>query len=89
MAEAKKNEQVKETEEMVEFKAFKDGGKYKDDIFVSVNGKRYIIKRGVLVTIPKSVYEVLMNSLEQDQVAANLMEAQSDKFEAERQMFGG
>jgi signal peptidase I len=88
MAEAKKTDQVKTTEEMVKFTAFKDDGRYKDDIFVSVNGKRYIIKRGEEVIIPKSVYEVLMNSQKQNQAAYRLMEEQADKFEAESQRYG-
>jgi hypothetical protein len=88
MAEAKKTDQVKTTEEMVTFTAFKDDGRYKDDIFVSVNGKRYIIKRGKEVTIPRSVYEVLMNSQKQNQAAYRLMEEQADKFEAESQRYG-
>jgi hypothetical protein len=88
MAEAKKTDQVKTTEEMVKFTAFKDDGRYKDDIFVSVNGKRYIIKRGEEVIIPKSVYEVLMNSQKQNQAAYRLMDEQAGKFAAESKRYG-
>lgn len=72
----------------VKFKAFKDDDKYKDDIFVSVNGKRYQIKRGVEVEIPECVYKVLMNSQGQDQAAFNLMEKKEREFETESEKFG-
>jgi hypothetical protein len=82
MAEAKK------TEEMVRFHAFKDDGRYKDDIFVAVNGKTYQIKRGEDVMIPKCVYEVLMNSQVQDQAAYRLMEQKADEFKSDSKKFG-
>ncbi len=82
MAEATEN--VK----MVKFHAFKDDDKYKDDIFVAVNGKRYQIKRGVDVMIPESVYEVLINSQIQDQAAYRLMEEKANDFESETRKLG-
>ena len=82
MAEAKK------TVKTVKFTAFKDDDKYKDDIFVSVNGKRYQIKRGEEVEIPESVYKVLMNSQGQDQAAFNLMEKKASQFAAETDKLG-
>lgn len=80
--------EAKNTEKLVKFRAFKDDGRYKDDIFVSVNGKRYQIKRGVDVMIPESVYEVLMNSQVQDQAAFSLMEQKANEFISETQKFG-
>lgn len=80
--------EAKMTEKMVKFRAFKDDGRYKDDIFVAVNGKRYQIKRGVDVMIPESVYEVLMNSQIQDQAAYRLMEEKANEFESETNKFG-
>lgn len=50
------NEQMKER---VPYMAFKDDGKYKDDIVVIVNGSNFIIKRGELVNIPRYVLTVL------------------------------
>jgi hypothetical protein len=88
MAEAKKTNQVDNTEEMVEFIAFKDDGRYKDDIYVGINGKGYIIKRGEKVMIPRSVYEVLMNSQSQSQAAFRLMENKANEFESETKKFG-
>lgn len=82
MAESKKPTKT------VKFKAFKDDDKYKDDIFVSVNGKRYQIKRGVEVEIPECVYKVLMNSQGQDQAAFTLMEKKEREFETESEKFG-
>lgn len=50
------NEQMKER---VPYMAFKDDGKYKDDIVVIVNGSNSIIQRGELVHIPRYVLNVL------------------------------
>ena len=49
-------------EEMVKFTLFWDGDRYKAPLFVGVNGKSYLIERGKEVEIPRSVYEVIMNS---------------------------
>ena len=58
----------------VDFYAFKDTNKYKDDIFVGVNGKAYKIQRGKHTRIPKAVAEILENSMEQDARTAELIE---------------
>lgn len=42
-------------EEPVTIQLFKDGKDYKDDLFVSVNNKRWQIRRGVPVTVPRKV----------------------------------
>lgn len=33
----------------------------KDDVYVAINGKSYLIKRGVQVEVPQAVVEVLEN----------------------------
>ena len=53
-------------EEKVRIKLFKDNGRYKGDLFVSVNGINYKIRRGVEVEVPRSVAEVLEHSQRQD-----------------------
>ena len=77
MAVKKTAETKNDPNELVEFEAFYDGDKYKDDIFVAVNGRRWQIKRGVKVKIPRYVYEVIQNSAEQDKETADLMERES------------
>lgn len=47
----------------------------KDDVYVAVNGKSYLIKRGVTVEVPESVAEVLQHREE--------MLTQAMAFEAE------
>ena len=39
--------------------------KHDDSLFVSVNGKRILIKKGVSVRVPKAHAEVIRNSLAQ------------------------
>lgn len=63
MATKKEIDIIEETnaalKERVPYMAFKDDGKYKDDIVVIVNGGNFIIKRGVVVNIPLYVVAVL------------------------------
>lgn len=66
-------------EEYVTIKLFKDAGKYKDDVYVGVNGKGYLIQRGKEVSIPKSVWLVLEQSLKQDEATAALIEKESSQ----------
>ena len=47
----------------------------KDDVYVAVNGKSYLIKRGETVEVPASVAEVLQHKEE--------MLAESMEFEAQ------
>ena len=61
--------------EEVEIQLFKDSGKYKDDVYVAVNGKSYLIKRGEWVDVPAGVAEVLQHKEE--------MLAQAMEFEAQ------
>jgi hypothetical protein len=78
--------EVKETakkEELVEIELFKDNIDYKDDVFVCVNGKNRVIKRGEKVKIPKAYAEVLENSKAQDRATAKMMEEKADEFSNE------
>lgn len=56
--------------ETVRVKLFKDNGRYKGDLFVSVNGVNYKIRRGVEVEVPPAVAEVLAHSQKQDERTA-------------------
>lgn len=67
-------------EELVEVKLFRDTGKYKDDVFVAVNGENCVIKRGERVQIKRKFAEVLDNSDRQDYETSKLIEAKSREF---------
>jgi hypothetical protein len=65
--------------ELVKVKLFKDNRRYKGDVFVSVNGRRYQIQRGVEVEVPPEVAEVLEHSQHQDDLtAARIAEAEAN-----------
>ena len=64
----------KEQKELVPIRLFSDGGRYKGDLFVSVNGVNYQIKRGVTVNVLPEVAEVIQHSQEQDDQSAARME---------------
>lgn len=74
-------------DDLVEVMLFKDSGKYKDDVFVAVNGVGCLIKRGEPVKIKRKFAEVLQNSMKQDQSTAELIEYEANRFrEAEKQL---
>ena len=54
----------------VRIRLFKDNSRYKGDLFVSVNGVSYKIRRGVEVEVPPEVAEVLEHSQMQDERTA-------------------
>lgn len=59
-----------ERQENVRIRLFKDNSRYKGDLFVSVNGVSYKIRRGVEVEVPPEVAEVLEHSQVQDERTA-------------------
>lgn len=66
--------------ELVKVKLFRDNNKYKDDVFVSVNGENCVIKRGVEVLIKRKFAEVLDKSDLQDYETSLLIEKKSNEF---------
>lgn len=66
--------------ELVEVKLFKDNNKYKDDVYVSVNGENCVIKRGQKVQIKRKFAEVLDKSDLQDYETSLLIEEKSREF---------
>lgn len=71
----KKQAVSKKKKETVRFKIPKGrSDQERGDVFVAVNGKSYLIKRGVEVDMPKEVYEVLRNSEEQMEYAQEIQE---------------
>lgn len=70
----------KHTEELVSVQLFKDANKYKDDITVHVNGRRWTIQRGKTVQVPKAVAEVLEHSMNQDAATAEMISRKNEEF---------
>lgn len=66
--------------ELVEVKLFKDNNKYKDDVYVSVNGENCSIKRGERVMVKRKFAHVLDNSDMQDYETSLLIEKKSSEF---------
>lgn len=67
--------------EKVTIKLFRDNGKYKDDLTVTVNGVTYQIQRGVTVEVPRFIADVIAQSERQDTHTANMIEKLVSKFE--------
>ena len=66
--------------ELVEVRLFKDNNKYRDDVYVSVNGENCAIKRGETVKIKRKFAAVLDNSDLQDYETSKLIEQKSNEF---------
>lgn len=69
-------------EELVSVHLFKDNDKYKDAVFVAVNGERVLIKRGESVLVKRKFADVLEQSMKQDTDTANMIERESSRYEA-------
>ncbi len=66
--------------EYVAVKLFRDNDRYKDDVYVAVNGHNCLIKRGEWVKIKRKFALVLDQSEIQDMQTAEMLEAQQNKF---------
>ena len=80
---ARKNKLAKEEaylNEYVSIKLFRDNDKYKDDVYVAVNGKNCIIKRGEWVKVRRKFALVLDQSEIQDLKTAEYLESEQKKF---------
>lgn len=66
--------------ELVEVKLIWDGDKYKDDVFVSVNDKTYLIKRGVFVKVPRCVALQIEENRRQELIAIRLADDLAQEY---------
>lgn len=67
--------------EYVSIKLFRDNDKYRDDVYVAVNGKNCVIKRGEWVKVRRKFALVIDQSEIQDFKTAEFLESQQKKFE--------
>ena len=74
--------------EYVSVKLFRDNDRYKDDVYVAVNGHNCVIKRGEWVRIKRKFALVLDQSEVQDLRTAEMMEAESSRYAAESRALG-
>lgn len=65
--------------ELVEVELFKDNDKYKDDVFVAVNGVGMIVPRGEKVKIPRKYALAITQSERQDKKTAVYTAELADK----------
>ena len=87
VAEGKRvmSEEEQKTEEYwneeVEIQLFKDGGKYKDDVYVAVNGQNCLIQRGKPVRVKRKFAEALKRSMQQDNETADMIRELESEYE--------
>ena len=68
-------------DELVTIYLFKDSDRYKDDVFVAVNGEGCLIQRGKQVMVKRKFAEVLQNSMDQDAKTADLIAKHAAEFD--------
>ena len=68
--------------ELVEIKLFKDNHRYKDDVFVGVNGENVLIQRGVPVKVKRKFAEVLAETERRDLETARMIDEKSAEWAA-------
>lgn len=77
-------EQAREYErylnEYISVKLFKDNDRYRDDVYVAVNGQNCIIKRGEWVRVKRKFALVLDASEIQDMRTAEFIEREQKRF---------
>ena len=83
-ADERAREMAKEYErylnEYISVKLFKDNDRYRDDVYVAVNGQNCIIKRGEWVKVKRKFALVLDASEIQDMRTAEFIEKEQKKF---------
>ena len=71
--------------EYVAVKLFRDNDRYKDDVYVAVNGHNCVIRRGEWVKVKRKFALVLDQSEIQDMQTSEYLEAEQARFrEAEK-----
>ena len=79
-AKAKAAEYEAYLNEYISVKLFKDNDKYRDDVYVAVNGQNCVIKRGEWVKIKRKFALVLDASEIQDVKTAEYIEREQKSF---------
>lgn len=74
--------------EYVAVKLFRDNDRYKDDVYVAVNGQNCLIKRGEWVKIKRKFALVLDQSEIQDIKTAEMLETEQNRFREAEEAHG-
>ena len=82
-------EQERWLNEYVEIRLFKDNDKYKDDVYVAINGKNCVVRRGEWTRIRRKFALLLDQSEIQDLRTAQMIEGEGEKFRNASRALGG
>lgn len=74
--------------EYVSVKLFRDNDKYKEPVYVAVNGQNCVVKRGEWVKIRRKFALVLDQSEIQDLRTSEMMEQKANDFANESKAYG-
>ncbi len=84
MAETKKTEAAEKPEnglkKPVTIRLFKDNFRYVEPLYVAINGKSWLIRRGEDVIVPRYLAEFIKNMEETDQRTSMSIQETSDRW---------
>lgn len=80
-------QQGESDDDLVTIQLFRDNDKYKNDVFVAVNGQSCLIQRGKPVQIKRKFARVLEQSMSQDIAASELMDQEEKEFERQSKLY--
>ena len=69
-----------EEKEFVKVKLFKDDYRYKDDVYVGINGKNWNIKRGKEIPLPKYVADFIEQTVAEEARIWEKVEQEEEDF---------
>ena len=78
--EAKPAKQKEDQKRLVKIKLFRDNNMYKAPLYVGVNGKTWMIPRGVECEVPLNVYKAAMRSIADDQNTADMLQRMQEDY---------
>lgn len=80
-------QQGESDDDLVTIQLFRDNDKYKNDVFVAVNGQSCLIQRGKPVQVKRKFARVLEQSMSQDIAASELMDQEEKEFERQSKLY--
>ena len=80
-------QQGESDDDLVTIQLFRDNDKYKNDVFVAINGQSCLIQRGKPVQVKRKFARVLEQSMSQDIAASELMDQEEKEFERQSKLY--
>ena len=67
-------------DDMVPIKLYKDGEKYKNPLFVGINGKTWFIPRGIPFLVPRMVSDFIESNISEEAAVMEKLDKMEEEF---------